>query len=225
MKDKYQLLVFSFFFLTFTPVFGDGPVPDYDRIASGLFWNQLYPFGSWTLYCGYRFENDRKIDGSRPVTIEHIYPTSEIIKQLNCDNRMQCRDSGNKLFARMEADMHNMYPVWSALVTYRNGLRFGEIAGEHWRFEDCDIEWQGGILEPRPLARGNIARAMLYMHEHYGLKLEPEMLKLMVQWQSEDPPSNQETERNKQIEIIQGNRNPFIDDPGRADRLLQKLSH
>ena len=65
---------------------------------------------------------------------------------------------------------------------------------------------------------------MLYMHEHYGLKLEPEMLKLMVQWHSKDPTSNQEIERNKQIEIIQGNRNPFIDDPDRADRLLQKLS-
>ena len=221
MKDKYLLLAFSCFILSFTPVFGDGPVPDYDLIAAQVFWDKLYPFGGWTLYCGYRFEHDRKIKATEPVSIEHIYPTSEIIKQLHCGNRMRCRDSGNKKFARMEADMHNMYPVWSALVTFRNGSRFGHIDGEHWRFEDCDIEWQGGILEPRPLARGNVARAMLYMQEHYGLTLEPETVKTMVQWNKEDPTSNQEIERNDQIEAIQGNRNPFIDDPARAEKLLR----
>lgn len=221
MKDKCLLLVISYFILACTPVYGDAPVPDFDRIVSQIFWSELYPFGGWTLYCGYRFEHDRKIKGAKSVTIEHIYPTSEMIKQLHCGSRMQCLDSGNKLYARMEADMHNMYPVWSDLVTYRNGSRFGNIDGEHWRFEDCDIEWQGGVLEPRPVARGNIARAMMYMHERYGLKLEPEMLKLMVQWSSEDPPSNQEVERNRQIEAMQGNRNPFIDDPAWADRLLR----
>ena len=121
----------------------------------------------------------------------------------------------------MEADMHNMYPVWNALVTYRNGFQYGEIQGEEWRFDDCDIEWQGGVLEPRSVARGNIARALLYMYKQYGLKLEPETIRMLVRWNSEDPPSNQEVERNNKIESIQGNRNPFIDDPSMADKLLQ----
>jgi len=215
---KNILLVIFGIIISIHTVNGDPFVYDYDQIAIDIFWNKLYPAGGWTLYCGYRFEHDRKINGTKPVSIEHIYPTAEIARQLNCGSRMQCRDSGNKLFARMEADMHNMYPEWSPLITYRDGLRYGEIQGEQWRFEDCDIEWQGGVLEPRPLARGNIARAMLYMHEHYGLKLDLEIRRLMVLWNRDDPPSNQEIERNDQIEAIQGNRNPFIDDPARGDK-------
>lgn len=202
------------------PVYAENPVNDYDYIASSVFWDQLYTYGGWTLYCGFRFEHDKKINESKYVSIEHIYPTNLMMKQLGCDSRKQCRDSGNKLFARMEADMHNMYPVWQALVTYRYGLPFGEVQGEEWRFDDCDIEWQGGVLEPRPLARGNIARSLLYMHTTYGLKLESGSIRMLTGWNREDPPSNQEMDRNDKIESIQGSRNPFIDDPAKADLLL-----
>lgn len=206
--------------LSVSPVIAGDQIYNYDHIASQVFWNELYPYGGWTLYCGYRFEHDRKTRDSKSVTIEHIYPTASMIKQLHCSSRMQCRESGNKRFARMEADMHNMYPVWNALITYRNGFQFGEIPGEDRRFDDCDIEWQGGVLEPRSLARGNIARALLYMHKIYGLTLEPDTLKLLVRWNREDPPSNQEIERNDRIEAVQGRRNPFIDNPSLADKLL-----
>ena len=207
--------------LSIHPLLADESMNDYDHIASQVFWNELYPYGGWTLYCGYRFEHDRMTKDSKSVAIEHIYPTVRMIAQLHCGSRMQCRESGNKRFARMEADMHNMYPVWNALVTYRNGFHFGEIPGENWRFNDCDIEWQGGVLEPRPVARGNIARALFYMHKQYGLKLDPAEIKMLLRWNSEDPPSNQEIERNNKIESIQGVRNPYIDKPSLADKLLQ----
>lgn len=223
MKLTKAITALLFYCLIFSikPGFADEQNYDYDHIASQVFWDELYPYGGWTLYCGYRFEHDRKTRDVKAVTIEHIYPTTRMIEQLHCGSRMQCRESGNKRFARMEADMHNMYPVWNALVTYRNGFQYGEIQGEEWRFDDCDIEWQGGVLEPRSVARGNIARALLYMYKQYGLKLEPETIRMLVRWNSEDPPSNQEVERNNKIESIQGNRNPFIDDPSMADKLLQ----
>ena len=207
--------------LSVSPVLADNQVNNYDYIASQVFWDELYPYGGWTLYCGYRFEHDRKTKDAKSVSIEHIYPTARMIEQLHCGSRMQCRKSGDKRFARMEADMHNMYPVWNALVTYRNGFQFGEIPGEDWRFDDCDIEWQGGVLEPRSVARGNIARALLYMYKQYGLKLEPGEIKMLIRWNREDPPSNQEVERNNVIESVQGTRNPFIDNPSLADKLLQ----
>lgn len=194
---------------------------NYDYIASHTFWDALYPYGGWTLYCGYRFEHDRKTKDSKYVSIEHIYPTASMLKQLHCRSRLQCRDSGNKLFAHMESDMHNLYPVWNALITYRDGFQYGEIPGKNWRFKDCDVEWQGGIFEPRPVARGNIARALFYMHKKYGLKLSAHMIKMLVRWNREDPPSNQEIERNNKIESIQGNRNPYIDNPDLANKLLR----
>ena len=215
--------IFSCYIILFSsPVFADDQVHNYDHIAAQVFWDELYPYGGWTLYCGYRFEHDRKTMDSKSVTIEHIYPTASMIRQLHCGSRMQCRESDNKLFARMEADMHNMYPVWNSLITYRNGFQFGEIPGEEWRIDDCDIEWQGGVLEPRSVARGNIARALLYMYKQYGLILEPDTLKMLVRWNREDPPSNQEIERNDRIESVQGTRNPFIDNPSMADKLLPR---
>ena len=36
---------------------------------------------------------------------------------------------------------------------------------------------------------------------------------MLKQWAADDPPSLHELHRNRQIEKIQGNRNPFIDHP------------
>ena len=196
---------------------------EYDNIASSIFWDELYTYGGWTLYCGYRFESDKKIGESRSVTIEHIYPTDLMIEQLGCNSRMQCRESGNKKFTRMEADMHNMYPVWQALVTHRYRREYGIIEGEEWRFSDCDIEWQGNVLEPRPLARGNIARALLYMYKQYNLYLDPGIIILLGEWNRADPPSNQEIERNNRIEALQGVRNQFIDNPSKVDQIVKSI--
>ena len=192
---------------------------NYDDLMEKIFWDELYPTGGWTLYCGYHFNHDRKTDHGKPVVIDHIYPTSWMFRQLGCRNRLQCRSNDNGLFKRMEADMHNLYPVWQALVVYRYDNRYGEIPGEDWRFKDCDFEWQGDISEPRPMAWGNIARAMFYMHSHYGLPLDQDMLKTLKKWNRNDPPSKQEMSRNDRIEQIQGTRNPYIDNPGLADQL------
>lgn len=205
----------------FSPAESD--LNDYDVIAQETFWNELYTYGGWTLYCGYRFEHDRKTEKGKSVAIEHIYPTDKMIEQLDCSSRMQCRESGNNKFALMEADMHNMYPVWHALVTHRYGLLFGEVEGEEWHLEDCDIEWKAGVVEPRPVARGNIARALLYMYLQYAIPLKPETLEMLRVWNREDPPSNQEIDRNDKIESVQGRRNPFIDDPSRVDAILKRV--
>ena len=119
----------------------------------------------------------------------------------------------------MEADMHNLYPVWQSLVLYRNGHPYGEIQSEDWRFSDCDFEWNGDVVEPRPIARGNIARAIFYMHAKYQLPVDPDMLRTLKDWNRKDPPSKQEKERNDRIEKIQGQRNPYVDNPSLAERI------
>ena len=95
---------------------------------------------------------------------------------LGCNSRMQCRDSGNEKFARMEADLHNLYPTWLNLNNVHFVSSYGEIKGEDWRYDGCDFERKNGVAEPRPLARGNIARAIFYMHHEYGVPIENEML-------------------------------------------------
>ena len=191
----------------------------YDEIASDVFWNMLYNEGGWSLYCGYQFNKPNiSLDG-RTLTIEHIYPTGRMFKTLNCNSRNQCYASNNKIFSEMEADLHNLYPIRLDLSNAFHDSEYGEIDGEDWRIDDCDFERKNGTIEPRPLARGNIARAMFYMHSRYKLPIKKETLEILKKWNHDDPPSRQEQIRNSKIELIQGNRNPYIDNPNLANKL------
>ncbi len=192
---------------------------NYDKLVTDVFWHALYPGGGWTLYCGYHFDTDRMTADGKVVSVGHIYPTSWMLKFLGCHSRLQCHRKDGDGFDHMEADLHNLYPVWEDLDVYRDGASFGMVPGGARRVSDCDIKWRAGVLQPRPIARGNIARAMLYMHTTYHLPLAPAELKLMKKWNHEDPPSEQERDRNAAIERIQGRRNPFIDKPSLADHL------
>ena len=201
------------------------PGPDFDRVAADLFWHQLYPAGGYTLYCGYKFAGNRKTASGLSIDIEHIYPVSRMATYSGCENRMQCRESGHAVFMQMEADLHNLYPAWQSLITYKYDLDFGLVAGEDWRFDDCDIEWREGVMEPRTIARGNIARSMLYMHATYNIPIDPATLALYRAWNSIDPPSRQDQARNDIIERLQGRRNPYIDRPELADQRKLTMSN
>jgi deoxyribonuclease-1 len=194
-------------------------VEAYDTAVT-KFWNDLYLSGGWTLYCGYRFDYTHKTKDGKVLSIEQIYPAAWMIKYLKCKSRMQCRQSDNGLFMKMEADLHNMYPVWRSIYSTRRDALFGIVDGEDWRFDSCDFERKLGITEPRPIARGNIARAIFYMNKVYGVPLDKEMLVILKRWNREDPPSTQEKRRNNIIERIQGKRNPYIDNPALAEELI-----
>jgi len=192
---------------------------DYDRVALDLFWNRLYNGGGWTLYCGFRFDPGEMSPEGYAIEIDHVYSTEWIMAHLQCRNRKQCYAESGEKFRRMEADMHNLYPAWPAIVTHRVGRIFGSVDGADSRFDSCDFKWKAGFVEPRTIAAGNIARAIFYMHTRYDLPVDPAMLATLKQWNRMDPPSRQEYVRNDLIEQIQGTRNPYIDNPELADEL------
>lgn len=73
--------------------------------------------------------------------------------------------------------------------------------------------------------KGDIARMMMYMYVRYGNQClatvvgaggttyHPDMPDIFLEWNEEDPVSFYEMNRNNILEGIQGNRNPFIDNP------------
>lgn len=195
------------------------PKFDFDYVVTNSFWQQLYPAGGWTLLCGQKFDAARRLPDGRAVAVDHIYPLARMVRESGCRDRAQCRTRMGGKFAMMESDLHNLYPEAQELIAYRNGREFGIVDGEEWRFDDCDLEWRSGVLEPRPLARGNVARAIFYMRASYRFAVSDAMLELLKAWNREDPPSNQEQERNEAIEKLQGRRNPFIDYPARVENL------
>ncbi len=180
------------------------------------FWRQVYPDGGETLYCGDRFPPHK----DRRYNIEHVYPMSWVMKAERCGRRDDCRRSSPR-FNRIEGDMHNFYPARKDINKVRSSFPFGMIRGERRDYGRCDFEFDPRTrrVEPRPSVRGNIARAMFYMHDAYGLKIYRRQAELLKRWNREDPPDAQERRRNDRIERVQGNRNRFIDDPRAAEKL------
>ncbi len=196
-----------------TPVSADQTgIKDYEE-ARRLFWSVLYRSGGETLYCGREFT----ARSHRGVNIEHVFPMSWVVRALNCDRRKQCRKT-NRRFNRIEADLHNLYPSRMDINDARGSFRFGVIGGERRAYGNCDFEVdeRRRIVEPQPATRGEIARAMFYMHEEYGLRIFKRSGRELLRWHREDPPSAHERWRNGVIERIQGTRNRFIDQPERA---------
>lgn len=74
--------------------------------------------------------------------------------------------------------------------------------------------------------KGDVARMMMYMYLRYDSQCLPtgvcvgsvaptdaNMISLLLQWNAEDTVSQYEKNRNNLLQGIQGNRNPFIDNP------------
>jgi len=184
--------------------------------ALPVFWDQVYPEGGETLYCGKTFGKRR----GRSINIEHVFPMAWAMKAEGCRSRDQCRTASRR-FNRIEADMHNLYPSRKDINKTRSSFPYDTVEGERRAFGKCDFELdhRKRQVEPRPEARGNIARAMFYMQDTYGLRIYRRQGELLRDWNRDDPPDSEEKRRNEAITAIQGNRNKFIDDPALADRL------
>lgn len=81
-------------------------------------------------------------------------------------------------------------------------------------FDGTPTNW---VIEPRNIARGNIARSIFYMAHEYDLPIEERLVPLLKAWNKADRVSADERRRNDLIEDLQGTRNPYIDNPALAD--------
>ena len=188
--------------------------------AKQVFWEDVYPKGH-TLYCHANIVHAK----DKEVNVEHVFPMAWVKNSLKCGTREECRRN-SELFNRIEGDLHNLYPALAKLNYARQAYRFGTIKGEERRFgKHCDFEVskKDRVAEPRQEVRGDVARAMFYMeHQYDELVLYKKQADILLKWHFEDPPSKQELWRNDKIEKIQGNRNPFIDNPELLKKRIQK---
>ncbi len=179
------------------------------------FWGGVYADGGETLYCGRRFGRRH----GRSINVEHVFPMAWVTKALKCGKRKECRENSHR-FNSIEADMHNLFPALASINKRRGAFAFAEIPGEPGKGKcDFEVDEKRRVVEPRPEVRGDIARAMFYMSHRYGLKLYRRQQELLLRWHREDPPSAEEYRRNDVIQKLQGQRNPFIDNP-RQVRLI-----
>ncbi len=140
---------------------------------------------------------------------EHVYP-----KSLGTPN------FGN---SGPGADAHHLRACDVQRNSMRGNLRFGSGSGAA-SYKTSQSYWY-----PGDEFKGDVARIVMYLYLRYGNQCLPKnvgtgsatasdnnMLNLFLQWNAQDPVSDLELQRNPILEHLQGNRNPFIDNPGFA---------
>ncbi len=119
----------------------------------------------------------------------------------------------------MVSDLHHLFPTDDASNNYRSNNPFGEVVSPTWS--------SGGsigttsLFEPRDIQKGATARAMLYFvmrYQNYNNFLTSQESVLRT-WHQNFPPNQIEKKRNDDINLIQHNRNPFVDYPQFIERI------
>ncbi|TSE08509.1 endonuclease [Aquimarina algiphila] len=149
--------------------------------------------------------------GSTDWNREHVYP----------------RSLGNPNLGSSGpgSDAHHLRPSDVQRNSSRGNRKFADGSGNSGTTAQ-------GHWYPGDEFKGDVARMMMYMYIHYGDRCLPKnvgigspatsdsnMLQLFLEWNAEDPVSQLELQRNPILEGIQGNRNPFIDNPAFATQI------
>lgn len=184
-------------------------------VAEALFWNQLYPDGGASLYCGQAFSQKSGL-----FTVSEIYNSKQLKRSLRCTTDNQCAVV-NPRYPYMKSDLHNHYPALARAELLRRNAQFGELddsAANKLADIGCQMQATFQLVEPRDEAKGNIARAIFYMASEYDLPIIGPV-QTYKQWNQIDPPDTAEKARNDKIAELQGIRNQYIDDPSLAERI------
>ncbi len=123
------------------------------------------------------------------------------------------------------ADVHHLRPSDVQRNSSRGSRKFADGSGNSGTTSQ-------GHWYPGDEFKGDVARMMMFMYIRYGNRCLPsnvgigtavsgdaDMIQLFLEWNAEDPVSQLELQRNPIIENLQGNRNPFIDNPAFATQI------
>lgn len=197
--------------------------------------HKIHADNQTTLYCGCKYygkevnmnscESYSEGQSSRfkKLEWEHVVPADkfgEVVASWSqgdaiCKGKKgrKCAGKASALFRQMEGDMYNLWPESGGI----NGARSNKpplesVDGKITRFGKCETVVGKKAFSPRPQARGEVARAYLYMHHAYEIPLSNEELALYQAWNKADPADTWECERGQRIKVIQGNVNPILEE-------------
>lgn len=154
--------------------------------------NPKHPDSVLLIYSGESRYWKQYISGGNPYkpqtfNTEHVYPQSLIINTA-------------------KGDLHHLRVCDRQINSKRGNLPFTDGQGE---YKLKNRSWYPGDHWV-----GDVARMIMYLNLRYAESFEDVgSLELFLKWNAVDPVSEFEIQRNNRIEKVQGNRNPFIDNP------------
>ncbi len=181
--------------------------------------------------CDYEPQDYRK---DKWISWEHVVPVSWYGKKLTCWKKPSCVSKRGKQyrgrkccaaisesFRKMENDLHNLVPVIRQVNTKRENYRFAELDIERNRekfyVNHCPIviDARYRLVEPPEASKGMVARITLYIAQKYDIDLGDRQYRLLTDWNSRYPVTPWEIKWNRQVAAIQGDSNPFIEQPAK----------
>jgi len=135
----------------------------------------------------------------------------------------------------MDSDIHNLHPADASVNVLRSNRDFDKVSPNGTEVSEAPGTWYNSdAWEPSDAAKGQVARAILYMDVRYegtdgemnltavdGTGTYPRAehgnLSALLEWNREFPPTDFERRRNERVFNMQLNRNPFVDHPEYAD--------
>jgi deoxyribonuclease I len=146
------------------------------------------------------------IPNHKILNTEHTWPKSRFSKVFS--------------YSKQKNDLHHLFPTHNGANGLRGNLHFGEPTNNTISPKNCPKSLKGynkelekWLFMPPFEQRGNTARALFYFSIRYKVSIPSFEEKTLKRWHSLDPVDDSEIFRNNRIMEIQGNRNPFIDDP------------
>lgn len=171
------------------------------------------------VYCQKDFSNSdfskgnglgpNKIPDNRVLNVEHTWP--------------QSRFTSNFPREAQKSDLHHLYPTDSEMNSLRSSHKFGEVSRSRFNVK-CPASDLGEVdgklrFEPPQEHKGHVARALFYFSVRYKTRLDADEESILRKWHREHPIDNEEREHHETISQLQGNRNPFIDEPELVDQI------
>lgn len=191
----------------------------------------------WDMYSSEKYK--RYVDGA-VQSREHCMPRSWWGKR----DKYSSYDANGDLF--------NLFPSDYTTNQAKSNLPLGEVGISKFDNGVSKVGmntypegYKGTVFEPTDEYKGDFARVYFYMitcYEDYaydwrpdGLKtmlskgiypgLQPWALDMLLKWSRNDPVSEKESNRNNEVYILQGNRNPFVDYPDLAEYIWGDKKH
>ncbi|QDK46225.1 nuclease [Bdellovibrio sp. ZAP7] len=145
------------------------------------------------------------------VNVEHTWPQSLFSRRFDKDTQ--------------KSDLHHLFPTDSQLNSIRGNQWFGEVKSDTQTLKCTASRFGIGdgdrdeIFEPPQSHKGHVARALFYFSLRYDLPIPPDEEAILRKWNRENPPDDEELDRNNKIFEAQFNRNPFVDYPTLVDSI------
>ncbi|MCM5662840.1 endonuclease I family protein [Galbibacter mesophilus] len=131
--------------------------------------------------------------------------------------------SGNNPYPKQTFNTEHVYPQSFIENTAKGDLHHLRVCDERTntrRSNNPFVEGKGKYRlkykswYPGDEWKGDVARMVMYLNLRYAESFKDVgSLQLFLKWNAEDPVSEFEKQRNELIYEVQGNRNPFIDNP------------